>query len=93
MVELGGCPPLRGMAGAAVLPESPGMGVVLFMAGKAVFRRGGEVCQGERMGMTLIAGHVLMPPGQGKGKTVVSECFTEAVHPIMTAKAVRAISH
>ena len=81
------------MTGDAILTESAGVRIVLFMAGEAVFRCSCEVRQLERLVVAFVAGNARMLSGQRESKTGVTESLAKPVHTIVTGQTIRTVCH
>ena len=81
------------MTGDAILTESAGVRIVLFMAGEAVFRRSCEVRQLERLVVAFVADNARMLSYQCESKTGVTESLAKPVHTIVTGQTIRTVGN
>lgn len=90
VIESGGRPAIGRVTRRAVRAEAPRVRVVHKMAGRTVLRRRLQVCDGARVGMTVIARNFHVFARQRKRKDIVVEIVPIGVHAIVAGKTVAA---
>lgn len=90
VVKCGGSPRVHAVTRQTVRAEAAFVRLVLPMTGETVPRRGLQVRQFARVGMTGITIHFHVRARQGKGDLAVVEVFGVGIHAIVTGETVTA---
>ena len=88
MVKVGFLPSVWGVALSAILPEPPGMRIILGMAGEAVLRRRPQGRQVASSSVALGASDGCMLAGEREIQPVVVESLPVGIYAVMACQAV-----